>query len=433
MRWWYVLAAVVSLALAAVSCTSERADGGFASLRGAKLQVVGAWSGTEQARFEDVLRGFAARTGTVVNYLSAHGRVPEALDARIAAGDPPDVALLPQPGLLRRYATSGRLIPLDRATTQLVQQAYSPVWQALASAGGRLYGVWFKAANKSLLWYDVAAFERAGIAPPDELRGLLATARTLLASGIAPFSVGGGDQWTLTDLFENLYLQQAGPHSYDRLAAHQLSWTDPSVEATLRFMAQLLAPQFLRGGVPGALGSGFEDSVARAFAKPPGAAMVAEGDFVASVITARTGARIGVDVDAAPFPAAHHAVPAVVGGGDVAVQLRSSPGAAELMRYLATPAAAASWARAGGFISPNLELDLSVYPDELTRTIARSLIEAGDGFRFDLSDLQPAAFGSTPNAGMQGALRDFLITRNVPGTAQRLERAATAAYAATPR
>ena len=74
-----------------------------------------------------------------------------------------------------------------------------------------------------------------------------------------------------------------------------------------------------------------------------------------------------------------------------------------------------------------------MYPDELTRTIARSLIEAGDGFRFDLSDLQPAAFGSTPNAGMQGALRDFLITRDVPGTAQRLERAATAAYAATPR
>ena len=173
--------------------------------------------------------------------------MPEVLDARLAAGDPPDVALLPQPGLLRRYAASGRLIPLDRATTQLVQQAYSPVWQSLASAGGRLYGVWFKAANKSLLWYDVAAFERAGIAPPDELSGLLATARTLQASGIAPFSVGGGDQWTLTDWFENLYLQMAGPRDYDRLAVHELAWTDSSVQAALRLMAQLLAPQFLRG------------------------------------------------------------------------------------------------------------------------------------------------------------------------------------------
>jgi multiple sugar transport system substrate-binding protein/alpha-glucoside transport system substrate-binding protein len=161
--------------------------------------------------------------------------------------------------------------------------------------------------------------------------------------------------------------------------------------------------------------------------------MVAEGDFVAGVIAARTKARIGTDVDVARFPLANRAVPAVVGGGDVAVQLRSSPAAAELMRYLATPAAAAIWAAAGSFISANLELDLSVYPDDVTRSIARSLLEAGDGFRFDLSDLQPAAFGSTPNAGMQGALRGLLISHDVAGTAQRLETAAAAAYATSPR
>jgi ABC-type glycerol-3-phosphate transport system substrate-binding protein len=296
-----------------------------------------------------------------------------------------------------------------------------------------LYGVWFKAANKSLLWYDVGAFERAGIAPPDELSGLLAAAQALRGIGVTPFSVGGRDQWTLTDWFENLYLQLAGPQDYDLLAAHDLAWTDPSVQTTLRLMAQLLAPQFVRGGLAGALGTGFEDSVAHAFRTPPGGGMVVEGDFVAGVITAQTKARIGIDVDVAPFPAAHSAVPAVVGGGDVAVQLRSSRAAAELMRYLATPAAAAIWAAAGGFVSANLELDLSVYPDDVTRSIARSLLEAGDGFRFDLSDLQPTAFGSTPNAGMQGALRELLVSHDVPGTAQRLEAAAAAAYAASPR
>jgi alpha-glucoside transport system substrate-binding protein len=246
-------------------------------------------------------------------------------------------------------------------------------------------------------------------------------------------SLGGADPWTLTDWFENLYLQLAGPRDYDLLAAHEMPWTDSSVQTTLRLMALLFAPQFLRGGVAGTLRTGFEDSVAGAFTNPPGAAMLAEGDFVASVISARTSARIRIDVDAAPFPAARRTVRAVVGGGDVAVQLSPSPAAAELMRYLATPAAAAVWARAGGFISPNLELDLSVYPDDLTRSIARSLLEAGDGFRFDLSDLQPAAFGSTPNAGMQGALRAFLVTRDVPDTVQRLEREATAAYAGSPR
>ena len=119
--------------------------------------------------------------------------MPEVLDARLAAGDPPDVALLPQPGLLRRYAD----VRAARATRQGDDASSSsrtirPSGSRSRRAGGRLYGVWFKAANKSLLWYDVAAFERAGIAPPDDLSGLLATARTLQASGIAPFSVGGG-------------------------------------------------------------------------------------------------------------------------------------------------------------------------------------------------------------------------------------------------
>jgi ABC-type glycerol-3-phosphate transport system substrate-binding protein len=435
VRAWRVLTAVMGVALAAalVSCTSNQSASGFARLPGAQLRILGAWSGSEQAHFEAVLHGFAERTGASVTYISAEHSVPAALDARFAAGDPPDVALLPQPGLLRHYAAAQRLVPLDSSTSAVVRRDYSSIWQSLASVDGTSYGVWFKAANKSLLWYDVGSFERAGLAPPDELSRLLEVAQALRARGVTSFSIGGRDQWTLTDWFENLYLQLAGPHNYDLLAAHDLAWTDPSVRTTLRFMTQLLAPRFMRGGVVGALGTGFEDSVSRAFGRPPGAAMVAEGDFVAGVITARTTARVGIDVDVAPFPAAHSAVPTVVGGGDVAVQLRSSHAAAELMRYLATPAAAAIWAAAGGFISANLELDLSVYPDDVTRSIARSLLEAGDGFRFDLSDLQPAAFGSTPGAGMQGALRGLLISHDVATTAKRLEAAAAAAYAASPR
>ena len=37
------------------------------------------------------------------------------------------------------------------------------------------------------------------------------------ASGVPPYSIGGADGWTLTDLFENIYLRQAGPDKYDQL------------------------------------------------------------------------------------------------------------------------------------------------------------------------------------------------------------------------
>lgn len=422
--WAVLLAAVAGLALAA--CADAAPSGG---LRGARLEVVAVWTGAEQRRFEPVLRAFEAATGVSVAYRPAGHDVADELDARLAGGHPPDVAVLPQPGLLRRYVAAGRLVPLDRATSERVTASYPLPWRELASFDGRLYGVWFKAADKSLIWYDVGAFERAGVVPPRDVDGLLAVARTLTVSGVPAFAVAGRDGWTLTDWFENLYLRLAGPRRYDALTAHRIAWTDPSVKETLRLLARILAPDLVAGGTAGALRTDFEQSVAQAFADPPGAAMVCEGDFVAGLVDARAAGRVGVDVDVFPFPTLPGAGPGVVGGGDVAVLMRPSPAGAALLRYLATPAAAAIWAARGGFVSPNVDVDLLVYPDETTRSIARALLDAGEAFRFDLSDLQPAVFGASERRGLRRELRDFLAHRDVDATARRLEAQARSAFA----
>ena len=426
LRELVIAATSVAVGLSA-GCAAS--GGPVVDLHSSRVEVIGSWSDTEQARFQAVLAGFHRATGATVRYRSAQGHVREVLDARLRAGDAPDVALLPQPGLIRSYARAGRLVPLDAATRSAVEQHYAPVWQRLASAGGRLYGVWFKAADKSLIWYSVGDFERAGVVPPDDLTGLARVARVLRVHGIVPFSVGGADAWTLTDWFENLYLRLAGPTRYEQLATHRLPWTDPSVAHALRLMRALLRPQYLLGGVRGALRTTFETSVDRAFgSNRSGAAMVCEGDFVASVIATRTRAAIGPDVDAFAFPGTYVGLPVLVGGGDVAVQLHRSAVAAALMRYLASPDAAAIWAARGGFISPNRDLDLTVYPDALSRGFARSVIEAGDGFRFDMSDLQPGTFGSAANTGMEGGLRRLLVGDRVAAVQRGLEADAKAAY-----
>lgn len=418
------VAAAVGLSAGCVASASHPLD-----LRSARIVVIGAWSNTEQARFERVLAGFRRTTGARVRYISANGHVREVLDARLRAGRAPDIALLPQPGLIRSYAKAGRLVPLDAATRKVVEQHYAPVWQRLAGVDGRLYGVWFKAADKSLMWYSISDFERAGVVPPDDLTGLLRVATILRARGITPFSVGGADAWTLTDWFENLYLRIAGPARYAQLADHRLPWTDGSVTRTLRVMRSLLRPRFLLGGIRGTLGTTFVTSVERAFRNSrSGAAMLCEGDFVASVVTTGTRAALGSDVDAFPFPGSYRGLPVVVGGGDVAVQLHRRPAVAALMRYLASPTAAAIWAAAGGFISPNRDLDLSVYPDALTRSFARSVIEAGDGFSFDMSDLQPGTFGSDARTGMEGELRRLVSTGNIAAVQRNLETEAEAAF-----
>ena len=424
-----VLAAVLAAACpAAVACSVGRAASPGPGLRGQRVEVAAVWSGAELRHFELVLRAFTRQSGVAVTYTSAGYSVPAFLSVRLARNRPPDVAFLPQPGLLRMYAAGHRLVPLNGIAGDVVAANYSPAWRQLGSVGHTLYGVWFKAANKSLIWYNEDVCERAGVAPPASIGGLVSLAHQLAESGVPAFSVGGQDGWTLADWFANLYLRLAGPARYDLLAAHRLRWTDPLVIAALRLMARVLDPRVIAGGPREALATSYQQSVQRAFADPPAAAMVFEGDFVAGIITSATRAVLGVDADVFPFPALGQPGPMVVAGGDAAVLMRRSAAGEALIRYLAGPQAAAIWAAAGGFVSPNINLGLSVYPDAISRFIAASLLQAGDNFRFSLSDLTPAGFGGTEGQGMRKILQQFLVGRDVNATAARLEQAARQAY-----
>jgi ABC-type glycerol-3-phosphate transport system substrate-binding protein len=158
--------------------------------------------------------------------------------------------------------------------------------------------------------------------------------------------------------------------------------------------------------------------------------MVFEGDFVAGIISGVTPAVLGVDADVFPFPALGQPGPMVVAGGDAAVLMRRSAAGDALIRYLASPQAAAIWAAVGGFVSPNVNVALSVYPDAISRSIAASLLQAGDNFRFSLSDLTPAGFGGTEGQGMRKSLQQFLVSRDISGTAAQLEQEARKAYPA---
>ena len=130
-----------------------------------------------------------------------------------------------------------------------------------------LYGFLFKAANKSTVWYNVAAFEDAGVEPPKTWDDFLAAAETINASGLPAYSIGGADGWTLTDLFENIYLRTAGPEKYDQLSTHEIPWTDQSVKDALTEMAKVLGDtENIAGGTSGALQTDFPTSVSNVFA-----------------------------------------------------------------------------------------------------------------------------------------------------------------------
>jgi alpha-glucoside transport system substrate-binding protein len=292
---------------------------------------------------------------------------------------------------------------------------------------GVLYGVWFKAANKSMIWYQRDAFEHAEL--PKTWEALKDAAARIHAQGlVAPFSLAGADGWTLTDWFENVYLATAGPQMYDKLANHAIPWTDPSVKQALATLAEIFGQRdWLAGGTESALQTKYETSVEDVLGPSPRAAMVYEGDFVAGKAR-ELAKRSGSDVTprSFDFPAIRGSKPLVV-GGDVAVSLTNNEAGRKLIRFLATPDAAEVWATEGGFLSPNKSLDPNVYPDDVTRNWARSLTQ-DETWRFDLSDVQPAGFGVTD--GLWQLFQEFLRNPDdVDGIAGKIEDKARVAWA----
>ncbi|MFD0151536.1 ABC transporter substrate-binding protein [Streptomyces sp. NPDC055721] len=403
------------------------------SLKGEKIEVAAVWTGPEQENFTKVLEEFEKRTGATVTFVPAQDPIVNFLGTKIAGGSPPDVAMLPQVGAIQQAAAQKWLKPVGPEAAAQLAANYSPGWRSLGAVDGTQYGVYFKAANKSLVWYNTAVFENAGATEPKTWKEFLSTAETISASGVTPVSVGGADGWTLTDWFENVYLSQAGPAKYDQLAKHEIKWTDPSVAAALTTLAELFGkPALLAGGTSGALQTEYPVSVTQTFTggDQPKGAMVFEGDF-AAVNIAQTEAKIGTDAKAFPFPTVDGGIAPVVTAGDAAVALKDTKGAQALLAFLASPDAARIWAAEGGFLSPNKNLDPATYPNDVQREIAKALIGAGDNFRFDMSDQMPQSFGGTPGKGEWKALQDFLKNpKDVAGAQARLEADAAKAYRA---
>ena len=434
-KWWLGAAALVAvLAVFASYVGSSAAHTQKTTVNTAvsgSVSFDGIWTGSEATAFGQVIKAFNKLYPNVhINYKPVGNNVPTVLATAIAGGHPPDMADIAQPGLVKQLSEQGHLKPITYAAPVIAKNV-APAWRALGTFNGKLYALVFKAANKSLLWYNVPAYKAAGVKAPKTWSQLLAVANTLKASGTPPYSVGGSDGWTLTDLFENIYLRTYGSATYNALAAHKLKWTDPTVTKALTTMAQVVGNSAnLAGGTSGALQYNFNDSVTNAFTSPPKAAQVFEGDFVAGVILSSTKSKAltGFNVTTFPQIKAGPNAGAVEIGGDLLVTFRDTPAIEAFVKFLATAPAANVWVKIGGFGTGNKNINKSLYPDAITRATELP-ISTAKSVVFDMSDEQPASFGATTGQGEWGIFQTFLKSpTNIKGVQQQLESAAAAAY-----
>lgn len=389
------------------------------------LEVSGAWSGSEQDNFEEVLGEFADQTGATVNYTSFGDKAATTLGTQIEGGNPPDVALLAQPALLNQLAEDGDLEPLSDDAESIVADNYSDSWIDLATVDEEQYGVWFKASNKSTVWYNTDIYDEAGATEPETWEDFMEQLELVNDTGYAGVSIGADVGWPLTDWFENVYLRTAGGDKYDQLTDHEIPWTDDSVGEALEVLAELFESDVVQEGADQRT---FPESVTEVFGADPNAGTVYEGDFVAGNIAEDGNSTVGENALFYDFPSVNGSEPAVVGGGDIAVAFNDEEATDALIQYLASAESAEVWVPNGGLTSPNSAVDTSLYPDEVSQQIAESLIEAEE-FRFDLSDLAPSAFGGTEGQGFWQIMIDFLQDpSDVEATQEALEESAAEAY-----
>jgi ABC-type Fe3+ transport system substrate-binding protein len=424
--WLTVIAGVVALAAVTALASAKSAKRGVSG----DVQIVGVWTGAEETSFNAVLDGFRKKNPDVkVTYKSTGDNTPTVLATAVAGGNPPDLASVSQPGLVSDFQKKGALKNLDYAKATLAKQ-YPVDIANIGKIGGHVYGLLIKGANKSTVWYNVASFKNAGVKRVGTWPQFSKALSTLKASGTSPLSVGGADGWTLTDLFENIYLRQAGPAKYDALSKHKIKWTDASVIKALQTMGSILKSGNIAGGTSGALQTDFPTSVSNVFSDSPKASMIVEGDFVPGVIAGKNPLKPVSGYNVFAFPTIGNTANYVEGGGDMLMAFKDTPAIRALVQYLATGEAQTIWAKRGGYTAPAKTVPASAYPDAITRTVA-SAVGKAKVFRFDMSDLQPASFGGTVGQGEFKLFQDFLKNPgNAKGIAKQLETAAAKAYKA---
>jgi alpha-glucoside transport system substrate-binding protein len=363
------------------------------------VEIFGPWVGVEADRFAETLRPFERASGVTVRYVGSADFVSD-LQLRVGKDDdPPDVAVVPQPGLIRELASERKIVALDSRTRAAIQDNYSPATRRLGLVHGRLYAVPFRVTVKSLVWYRPAVFASHGWKPPQTLGELDHLVRRIrLKSSLTPwcFTMGAraGTGWAATDWVEDLVLRTTSPAFYQRWAVGEVPFADAAIASAFAdFRSLVLAT----GGVAGGLTSIVQTPVQLAsrplFTDPPGCVLYKQADFAAAWMPPNTHIGPHDDVDWFLLPGQTASTAPILVGGDQIVQFNHDTDVDALMAYLAGPTAGGNWVRRGGFLSPKSSIPADAYPSDFLAALQRVLRNART-LAFDASDQMPPDVGS---------------------------------------
>lgn len=407
------IAGVLGLALAATACSSDDDSNGsnagsaecsayekYEGNDGKKVSIYASIRDAEADLLEQSWEQFTDCTGIEIDY-EGSGEFEAQLQVRVDGGNAPDIAFIPQPGLLNRFAESGKLKPASAETKAMAEQNYPADWLKYSTVGGQFYGAPLGSNVKSFVWYSPKTFKEKGWTVPTTWDEMIALSDTIAGSGTKPWCAGieSGDAtgWPATDWIEDLMLRTQTPEVYDQWTTHGIPFNDPKVAEALDKAGTILKNEkYVNGGYGGV------KSIATTSFQEGGTpilegkcALHRQASFYANQWPEGTKVAEDGDVFAFYFPGIDPAKgKPVLGGGEFTVAFADRPEVQAVQTFLASGEYANGRAKLGNWVSANNKLDVANVANPIDKLSVQILQDKSTVFRFDGSDLMPAAVGA---------------------------------------
>ena len=375
---------------------------------GASVSIFTSILPPEQGLFEQSWSEFETCTGIDIVY-EGSDQFEAQLPTRIAGGNAPDIAFIPQPGLLAKLVADGGPVAAPAGTVSNVDTYWNPAWKSYGTVDGTFYAAPLGSNMKSFVWYSPKTFAANGYTVPTTWDELWALSDQMVADGVKPWcggiESGGATGWAATDWLEQIMLRMYGGEVYDQWVNHELLFDSPEVTAAMDVLAGWMKnPDYVNGGfgnVQTIATTAFQDAGGPILDNSiPECGMLQQASFYANFWTNfQEGATVGPDGDAFAFylPAIDEGIAPqpVVGGGEFVAAFADRAEVVAVQNYLSSAEFATNKASLGTWVSANSGVPADTYaPGSIDQLSAQYLTDLGGTFRFDASDLMPAAVGA---------------------------------------
>jgi alpha-glucoside transport system substrate-binding protein len=412
---WLALIAVFALVVAAcgdddeggTTTAGDGGDGGGGEVTG-EVAVFGAFSGIEAQAVSTVIDNEINAKRSYSATYEGSDSFEEQIKIRVEGGNPPDVALYPQPGAVVEQAELGNAIALEDLGYDIaeLEAVFGEYLLSLAEVDGKHYGLPTNVNSKSLIWYPLPAFTDAGYEEPATWDELIALSDQIVADGNTPWCIGIGSDaatgWPATDWMEDIMLRTAGAEKYDQWVTHDLLFSSPEVTRAATLLGDVVfADGYVLGGAENIPDIDFRDAPDPMFNDPPSCYLHRQASFITTFFDAPDGRTLefGTDYGVFAFPDIDEGVKGALGAGELAAVFNDTPAVRAFLEDFTSvdvQCAQGSIDERIGRISPNTGVGPECYTNEILAVSAQAIVDAlkTGGFRFDASDLMPTAVGS---------------------------------------